>query len=62
MSTTMSISAETAVPSPIYVDAQHDDLVHDAQMDFYGAKLATCSSGMTAPTTVLYDVRVSKTR
>lgn len=32
-------------PGPIYVDTQHEDLVHDAQMDYYGAKLATCSSG-----------------
>jgi hypothetical protein len=34
-----------AVPGPIYVDTQHEDLVHDAQMDFYGTRLATCSSG-----------------
>ena len=31
--------------SPIYVDTQHDDMVHDAQLDFYGTKLATGSSG-----------------
>ena len=30
---------------PIYVDTQHDDMVHDAQLDFYGTKLATSSSG-----------------
>ena len=30
---------------PIYVDTQHDDMVHDAQLDYYGAKLATSSSG-----------------
>jgi hypothetical protein len=34
-----------AAPGPIYVDTQHEDLVHDAQMDYYGSKLATCSSG-----------------
>jgi len=34
-----------SAPGPIYVDTQHEDLVHDAQMDYYGAKLATCSSG-----------------
>ena len=32
-------------PGPIYVDTQHEDLVHDTRMDYYGAKLATCSSG-----------------
>jgi hypothetical protein len=31
--------------APIYVDTQHDDMVHDAQLDFYGTKLATSSSG-----------------
>jgi hypothetical protein len=34
--------------TPIYVDTQHEDMVHDAQLDFYGSKLATCSSG-TSP-------------
>ena len=34
-----------AAPGPIYVDTQHEDLVSDAQMDYYGSKLATCSSG-----------------
>ena len=33
---------------PIYVDTQHDDMVHDAQLDYYGAKLATSSSGMSS--------------
>ena len=30
---------------PIFVDTQHDDMVHDAQLDYYGCKLATSSSG-----------------
>jgi hypothetical protein len=30
---------------PIHVDTQHDDMVHDAQLDYYGTKLATSSSG-----------------
>ena len=46
-----SVSSTTVVPTqevppvPIYVDTQHEDLVHDAQLDYYGCKLATCSSG-----------------
>ena len=32
-------------PAPIYVDTQHDDMIHDAQLDYYGTKLATGSSG-----------------
>ena len=43
-------SMDAIVPSsgggaPILVDTQHEDLVHDAQLDYYGAKLATASSG-----------------
>lgn len=48
----MATMATTAAPAdpqepqgPIYVDTQHDDMVHDAQLDYYGAKLATSSSG-----------------
>jgi protein transport protein SEC13 len=37
----------SSAPSPISIDTQHEDLVHDAQMDYYGAKLATCSSDRT---------------
>jgi hypothetical protein len=47
-STTAAAAAAVAppgVPGPMYVDTQHEDLVHDAQMDYYGSKLATCSSG-----------------
>jgi NifU-like protein involved in Fe-S cluster formation len=47
--TTMAATA-TATPSaeeagPLYIDTQHDDMVHDAQLDYYGCKLATSSSG-----------------
>jgi len=38
---------------PIYVDTQHDDMIHDAQMDYYGTKLATSSSDRTVK---IYDV------
>jgi len=29
------------------VDTGHDDMIHDAQMDYYGVRLATCSSDRT---------------
>lgn len=51
--------AAAAVPTqessngPLYVDTQHDDMVHDAQLDYYGCKLATSSSGNN-----LFDSRV----
>lgn len=41
-STTAATTQDTQ--GPIYVDTQHDDMVHDAQLDYYGAKLATSSS------------------
>eukprot|EP00980_Cylindrotheca_fusiformis_P019073 scaffold6433_cov125-Cylindrotheca_fusiformis.AAC.15 len=44
--TTSEIAQETPA-GPIYVDTQHEDLVHDAQLDYYGCKLATCSSDRT---------------
>lgn len=34
-------------PGEVSVDTQHDDMVHDAQLDYYGRKLATCSSDRT---------------
>jgi hypothetical protein len=43
--TAVTAAAVEAPPGPIYVDTQHEDLVHDTRMDYYGAKLATCSSG-----------------
>jgi len=47
---TMASSTATFMPTQgtagtIYVDTQHEDLVHDAQLDYYGCKLATASSG-----------------
>lgn len=39
--------------TPIYVDTQHDDMVHDAQLDYYGCKLATSSSDRTVK---IYDI------
>ena len=36
------------------VDTGHDDMVHDAQMDYYGTKLATCSSDRSIK---IFDVK-----
>jgi protein transport protein SEC13 len=38
-------AAAAAVPGPVVIDTQHDDMVHDSQLDYYGTKLATASSG-----------------
>ena len=29
------------------IDTQHEDMIHDAQLDYYGRRLATCSSDKT---------------
>merc|ERR1711871_1577146 len=29
---------------PISFDTHHEDMIHDAQFDYYGKRLATCSS------------------
>lgn len=34
-------------PAPLQVQTHHEDMIHDAQMDFYGKRLATCSSDRT---------------
>ncbi|WFC94036.1 GTPase-activating protein S13 [Malassezia brasiliensis] len=40
-------SAPTASADTKTVETYHEDVVHDAQLDFYGSKLATCSSDRT---------------
>lgn len=40
-------ATEAVSNGPIFVDTQHEDLVHDAQLDYYGCKLATSSSDRT---------------
>jgi hypothetical protein len=46
-SNSMFAPAADGPASPLYIDTQHDDMVHDAQLDYYGCKLATSSSGMS---------------
>jgi len=36
------------------VDTAHEDMIHDAQMDYYGTRLATCSSDRSVK---VFDVR-----
>jgi len=43
-----------AESSTVSVDTQHDDMLHDAQLDYYGKRLATCSSDRTVK---IFDVR-----
>ncbi|KAK0431790.1 WD40-repeat-containing domain protein [Armillaria borealis] len=34
----------TTVTDPIPIETAHEDMIHDAQLDYYGKRLATCSS------------------
>ncbi|XP_019628172.1 PREDICTED: protein SEC13 homolog [Branchiostoma belcheri] len=36
------------------VDTGHEDMIHDAQMDYYGVRLATCSSDKTVK---IFDIK-----
>ncbi|CAC5417259.1 SEC13 [Mytilus coruscus] len=36
------------------IDTAHEDMIHDAQLDYYGTKLATCSSDKTIK---IFDVK-----
>lgn len=47
------VESDQGKAQPIYVDTQHDDMVHDAQLDYYGTKLATSSSDRTIK---VYDI------
>ncbi|KAG7366419.1 WD repeat-containing protein [Nitzschia inconspicua] len=49
-------AANDAPEGLVLIDTQHEDLVHDAQLDYYGCKLATCSSDRTIK---IYDVSES---
>ncbi|KAG8933506.1 GTPase-activating protein S13 [Tulasnella sp. 419] len=39
--------ATAAVPISTPVETAHEDMIHDAQLDYYGKRLATCSSDRT---------------
>ncbi|CAK0773637.1 hypothetical protein CVIRNUC_004086 [Coccomyxa viridis] len=39
--------AITAPPEPVYFESGHTDQVHDIQFDYYGRRVATCSSDRT---------------
>lgn len=47
-------------PRSVPVETQHDDMIHDAQLDFYGKRLATCSSDRTIRVFDIVKGEVSK--
>jgi hypothetical protein len=53
-------ASNLGLPGPISIDTQHEDFVHDAQMDYYGSKLATCSSGKLPGVCVCVRVKIQQ--
>ncbi|ELU11906.1 hypothetical protein CAPTEDRAFT_192936 [Capitella teleta] len=50
----MAPNSVTKVSVLSTVDTAHEDMIHDAQMDYYGTRLATCSSDRSVR---IFDVR-----
>ncbi|KAI0034827.1 protein transporter SEC13 [Vararia minispora EC-137] len=48
-----------APSDPIPIETAHEDMIHDAQLDYYGKRLATCSSDRTVR---VFDVVDSEPR
>jgi len=47
--------APASVSDTIPIDTAHEDMIHDARLDFYGKRLATCSSDRTIRVFVVVD-------
>ncbi|KAF9039143.1 protein transporter SEC13 [Panaeolus papilionaceus] len=43
----MTIHAAATVSDSVPIETGHEDMIHDAQLDYYGKRLATCSSDRT---------------
>ncbi|KAG8934479.1 GTPase-activating protein S13 [Tulasnella sp. 417] len=41
------VAATLTAPQSTPVETSHEDMIHDAQLDYYGKRLATCSSDRT---------------
>ncbi|KDQ58034.1 hypothetical protein JAAARDRAFT_34850 [Jaapia argillacea MUCL 33604] len=51
--------ASATAGEPIPIETSHEDMIHDAQLDYYGKRLATCSSDRTVK---VFDVVEGETR
>ncbi|KAJ3887919.1 WD40-repeat-containing domain protein [Lentinula edodes] len=49
------------VSDSIPIETAHEDMIHDAQLDYYGKRLATCSSDRTVKVFDVVDGDASKT-
>ncbi|KAI0696968.1 protein transporter SEC13 [Cerioporus squamosus] len=52
-------STTTGEPTPI--ETYHEDIIHDAQLDYYGKRLATCSSDRTVKVFDVVDGETQRT-
>ncbi|KAF8736959.1 hypothetical protein AX14_013689 [Amanita brunnescens Koide BX004] len=51
--------AAASVSESVPIETAHDDMIHDAQLDYYGKRLATCSSDRTVK---VFDVIEGETQ
>jgi len=49
------------VSDSVPIETSHEDMIHDAQLDYYGKRLATCSSDRTVRIFNVVDGNASKT-
>ncbi|KAI5451212.1 GTPase-activating protein S13 [Naganishia albida] len=56
---TNAASVPAAAPSGNAIETAHEDMIHDAQLDYYGKRLATCSSDRTVRVFNVVDGKAS---
>ncbi|KAJ9107739.1 hypothetical protein QFC21_001200 [Naganishia friedmannii] len=54
-----SVSNATTAPAGNAIETAHEDMIHDAQLDYYGKRLATCSSDRTVRVFNVVDGKAS---
>lgn len=50
-----------APADPVPIETAHEDMIHDAQLDYYGKRLATCSSDRTVKVFDIVDGEPART-
>ncbi|KAH9927664.1 protein transporter SEC13 [Fomitopsis serialis] len=53
--------SSTSTGEPVPIETSHEDMIHDAQLDYYGKRLATCSSDRTVRVFDVVDGETTKT-
>lgn len=54
-------NGSASATDPIPIETAHEDMIHDAQLDYYGKRLATCSSDRTVKVFDVVDGEAQRT-